>query len=93
MRIELGNGYPDLKIGTEVLLFAAQEQAISTNYVKQTMWKPPEQIILKIGESVQHLVSGCGKLARKEYKRQCANVAKNVHWDLCRKNGLEHTEK
>ena len=37
MRIELGNGYPDLKIGTEVLLFAAQEQAISTNYVKQTM--------------------------------------------------------
>lgn len=37
IRIELGNGYPDLKIGTEVLLFAAQEQAISTNYVKQTM--------------------------------------------------------
>ena len=33
------------------------------------------------------------KLAWKEYKRQYNNVAKKVHWDLCKKNGLEHTEK
>ena len=44
-------------------------------------------------ESVQHLVSGCEKLAQKEYKRGHNNVAKKVHWDLCKKNGLEHTEK
>ena len=46
----------------------------------------------KKGESVQHLVSGCEKLAQKEYKRQHNNVGKKVHWDLCKKNALEHFE-
>ena len=44
-------------------------------------------------ESVQHLVNGYEKLAQKEYKRQHGNVAKKVHWDLCKKNELEYTEK
>ena len=44
-------------------------------------------------DSVQHLVCECGKLAQKEYKRRHDNVAKKVHWDFCKKNGLEHTEK
>ena len=44
-------------------------------------------------ESVQHLVCACEKLAQKEYKRRHDNVAKKVHWDFCKKNGLEHTEK
>ena len=44
------------------------------------------------GESVQHLVSACEKLAHREYKRRHDNVAKKVHWDLCKKNGLECTE-
>ena len=47
----------------------------------------------KKGESVQHLKSGCNKLAQKEYKRRHGNAAKNVHLDLCKNNGLEHTEK
>ena len=42
---------------------------------------------------MQHLVSGCEKLAQKEYKRQHANVAKKVHSDFCKKNGLEHMQK
>ena len=29
----------------------------------------------------------------REYKRQHNNVARKVHWDLCKKNGLEYTEK
>ena len=44
-------------------------------------------------ESVQHLVCGCEILAQMEYKRQNDNVAKKVHRDFCKKNGLEHTEK
>ena len=32
------------------------------------------QIMLKKGESVQHFVSGCEKLAQKEYKRRHDNV-------------------
>ena len=45
------------------------------------------------GESVQHITSGCEKLAQKEYKRQHDNVAKKVHWDICIKNRLEDSEK
>ena len=47
----------------------------------------------KCGESVQHIVSGCEKLAQKEYKRRHDNVAKKIHWDLCKKHGLDHQEK
>ena len=32
-------------------------------------------------------------MAQKERKRQHGNVAKKVHWYLCKKNELEHTEK
>ena len=42
---------------------------------------------------MQHLVSGCEKLAQKKYKRRHDNVVKKIHWDLCKKKGLEHTEK
>ena len=45
------------------------------------------------GKSVQHITSRCEKLAQKEYKRRHDNVAKKVHWDICKKNGLEHSEK
>ena len=59
----------DLKIGTEALLCAAQEQAIRTNYVKyhinRTSGNPLCRLCKKKGESVQHLLSGCEKLAKK----------------------------
>ena len=44
----------------------------------------------KKGESVQHLVGRFEKLAQKEHKRRHENVAKNVNWGFCKKNGLEH---
>ena len=73
----------DLKIGTEALLCAAQEQAIRTNYVKHYIDKTSESSLCRLcgkkGESVQHLVSGCEKLAQKEYKRRHNNIAKKVH--------------
>ena len=63
----------DLKIGTEALLCAAQEQAIRTNYVKYQIDKTSESPLCRLcgkkGETVQHLISGCEKLAQKEYKR------------------------
>ena len=41
---------------------------------------------------MQHLVSGREKLAQKEYKRRHDDVAKKVHWDLCKKNKLDYKE-
>ena len=32
-------------------------------------------------------------MAQKEFKRRHDNVAKEVHWDICKKNRLEHSEK
>ena len=87
----------DLKVGTEALLCAAQEQAIRTNYMKYHLDKTSEspvcRLCVKKGESVQHITSGCEKLAQKEYKKRYDNVAMKVHWDICKKNGLEHSEK
>ena len=47
----------------------------------------------KRGESIQHIVAECEKLAQRDYKRRHDNVAKKVHWDLCRKHGLQHSDK
>ena len=57
----------------ETFLCATQEQAIKTNYIKHHIDKTNENPLCRLcgekGESVQHLVSGCEKLAQKEYKQ------------------------
>ena len=73
----------DLKVGTEALLCAAQEQAIRTNYMKYHIDKISEsplcRLFRKKDESVQHITSRCETLAEKEYKRRHDNVAQKVH--------------
>ena len=76
---------------------AAQEQAVRTNYIQyhidKTSDSPTCRLCGKKGESVPHIRSGCEKLAQKEYRRRHDNVAKKVHWDICKKNRLERSEK
>ena len=62
-------------------------------HIDETSESPLCRLCEKKGESVQHISSGCEKLTQKEYKRQYDNVAKKVYWDICKKNGLEHSEK
>ena len=87
----------DLKAGTEALLCAAQEQAIRTNYIKYHVDKSNDSPLCRLcgkrGETVQHIICECEKLAQREYKRRHDNVAKKVHWDLCKSYGLEHAER
>ena len=87
----------DLKVGTEALLCAPQEQAIRTNYVKHHIEKNIENPLCKMcgkrGKSVQHIISECEKLAQKEYKRRHDNVAKRIYWELCKKHALERKER
>ena len=47
----------------------------------------------KVDESINHIVSGCSKLAQKEYKRRHDNLAKIVHWKLARKCNFEAADK
>ena len=86
-----------MKVETEAVLRAAQEQAFWTNYVKhkidKTAQSPLCRMCHKKSETISHIVSECEKLAQKEYKRRHNNVAGVVHWKLCGKYNLKKSEK
>ena len=87
----------DLKVETEAILCAVQEQAIQTNLVKhkidKTAQSPPCRMCDKKNETISHIVSKCEKLAQKQYKRRHDNVSKIVHWKLWGKYNLKRSEK
>ena len=47
----------------------------------------------KVDESIDHIFSGCSKLAQKEYKRRHDNLGKLVYWKLARKCNFEAGDK
>ena len=71
--------------------------AIRTNYIKATIDK--SQIDAKCrmcrdkNQTVSHIISGCSKLAQKEYKKRHDNVARAIHWDLSGKCGFDRNGK
>lgn len=87
----------DLKVQTEATIFAAQEQALRTNYIKHRIDKTSENPMCRMcgerGETVQHIICECKKLAQREYKRRHDNIAKFIHWKMSEKYGLERKEK
>ena len=91
----LQNG--DLKRETESLIVAAQNQSIRTNLVKAKIDKSQEdslcRVCKKVNECIDHIVSGCSKLAQKQYKRRHDNLGKIVHWKLPRKSNFEAGDK
>ena len=89
----LQNG--DLKRETESLIVAAQNQSIRTNLVKAKIDNGDSLCrgCRKVDESIDHIVSGCSKLAQKEYKRRNDNLEKIVHWKLARKCNFEVGDK
>ena len=64
----------DLKRETESLIVAAQNQSIRTNLVKAGIDKSQGDslcsVCRKADESIDHIVSGCSKLAQTKYKRR-----------------------
>ena len=93
--IWLQNG--DLKRETESLIVAAQNHSIRTNLVKAKIDKSQGdslcKVYRKVDESIDHVVSGCSKLAQKKYKRSYDNLGKIVHWKIARKCNFEAGEK
>ena len=91
----LQNG--DLKRETESLIVTAQIQNIIINLVKGKIEKSQgyslRRMCRKVDESRDHIVSGCSKLAQKEYKRRDDNLEKIVHWKLPRKCNFEAGDK
>ena len=62
---------------------ASQNQSIRTNLVKAKIDKSEKDILCmlckKADESIDHVVSGCNKLAQKKYKRSHVKLGKIVH--------------
>ena len=91
----LRNGF--LKKETEGLILAAQEQALRTNSVKHSIDKTSQTPLCRLcGESTEtvwHIVSGCKKLAQNAYRKRHDKVALRVHWEMCRKYGIDCNDK
>ena len=91
----LQNG--DLKRETESLIVPTQNQSIRTDLVKVKIDKSKGDSFLRVcrkeDKSIDHIVSGCSKLAQKEYKKRHDNLGKIVHWKLARKCNFEAGDK
>ena len=87
----------DLKRETEIVIVAAQNQHIRTNLVEAKIGKSQKDTLCRMcketDESIDHAVSGCSKLAKKEYKRRHDNLGKIVHYKLARKCNFEAGDK
>ena len=70
------------------LQIAAQENAIRTNHIKAWIDKTKLQ-----DETINHIISVCSKLARKEYKTTHGWVYKVIYWEMCQKFKFDHTNK
>ena len=75
----------------------AQNQSIRTNLVKARIDKNQGDSLCRVcrkeDESIDHIVSSCGKLAQKQYQRRHDHLGKIVHWKLARKCNFEAGDK
>ena len=79
------------------MILAAKEQALRTNSIKYNIDKTPETPLCRscgdATETVRQIVSGCKKLGPREYRKRHDKVALRVHWEMCRKYGIECNDK
>ena len=70
----------NLKREIESLIVAAQNQSVRANLVKAKIGKSQGDFLFrvcrKVDESIDHIASGCSKLAQKKYKRRHDNLVK-----------------
>jgi len=86
-----------LKSETEGLIIAAQDQAIKTKYLQAKIIKngsdPNCRICGRFQETVDHITSGCPELAKTEYLHRHNKVAAYIHWNICKSQNIQVTEK
>ena len=87
----------NLKRETESLLIEAQINAIRTNHIKVRINKMQQNSKCRLcgdrDETINHIISECSKLARKEYKTRHDWVAKVIHWEMYKKLKFDHANK
>ena len=76
----------NIRVNTEALIMAAQEQSLNTRAVAReiyhTVQDPRCRLCKQYAETVAHIISGYSKLAGTEYtKRQCD--LNNIQGHMC----------
>ena len=86
-----------LKKETASTIVAAQDQALRTRYLKNSVYRENVESICRVcgaaDETVAHIVSECSKLAQEYKQVRHDNVANMLHWKLCEKWGFSKAEK
>ena len=87
----------NFKRETESLLMAAQNSAIRTNHIEERIDKTQQNSECRLcgdrDKTINHIISECSKVARKEYKARHDWVGKVIHWEMCKKFKFDHTNK
>ena len=87
----------NFKRETESLLIAAQDNHVRTNHIKARIDKTQQNSKCRLcgdrDETINHIISECSKLAKKEYKTRHDCVGKVIHWEICKKLKFDHTNK
>ena len=75
----------------------AQNNTIRTNHIKTRIDKTQQNNRCLLhgdrDEMFYFVISGCSKLAQKEYKTRHDWVGKVIHWELCKKQKFDHMNK
>ena len=92
----LKGGY--LTKSTESYIMAAQEQALQTKWRRSTIEGIEGEdglcrVCGKWFETIKHVVSGCSELAKKQYRIRHDKMGARIHWELCKKYGIDCAEK
>ena len=86
-----------LSKSVEGFMFAAQEQTLRTRWKRAKIEKEDIsdrcRVCGKEMETVLHLVAGCEVLSKGSYKRRHDKVGLRIYWEMCRKNGIECSER
>ena len=76
---------------------AAQNNAIRTNHIKARIDKTKQNNKCRLcgnrDEMMNYQISESSELAQKEYKTGYDWLGKKIHWELCKKIKLDHTNK
>jgi hypothetical protein len=89
--LEKGNLFPEIK----AFIMAIQNLVINTNNYKEYILKEDVndncRTCKKKSETIQHIISGCEKLAENKYTERHNNVVKTLHMALVIKYGMGKT--
>ena len=76
--------FGDIKEKTEITIVAAQNQAIRTNYLKNTIFKEEIdskcQLCKQEEETIDHLTTGCPILVKNDFLMRHDKVCAHFHY-------------